>query len=117
MGRRRLTAEDLKFRAEVATKLDQARKALGLNQTEAATELGVTRQAFSQYVRKRATPQAAILARAATKWSLTLSYRGQEFAPAAFGRDVSPTTTETDGLQMELFDRPQFAQNKHLVVI
>jgi transcriptional regulator with XRE-family HTH domain len=116
MGRRRLSDSDLSFREEVAEKFDRARKLRGLNQSSAAKELGVTRQAFSQYLLRKATPQAAILARACTRWSLSLRYRGKEFARAAFGQEDAKNSPEQPSLQMDLFDRPQRVENDQLVV-
>lgn len=116
MGRRRLSDAELDFRAEVAEKFDRARRDRGLNQSEAALELGITRQAFSQYVLRKATPQAAILARACTKWDLRLRYRGEEFAQGAFRqKDAGRATTASD-FQLELFDRPQRIENERVIV-
>ncbi len=117
MGRRRLSEADLVFRAEVAAKFDRARNDRGLNQSAAARELGITRQAFSQYLLRKATPQAAILARACTKWGLKLRYRGREFAHAAFAQEDGTRRTAAPALQMELFDQPQRFENDRVVVI
>lgn len=115
MGRRRISDADRRFRAEVARKFREAMKAHGLkNQTEAARDLNITRQAISQYLLEKATPQAEILARACAKWNLTLRYRSAEFTRGAFG--AHETKTEPEVLQMDLFREPQVFENTHLVV-
>ena len=86
----------------------------GLNQTQAARELSVTKQALSQYLREKATPQSEILARACVKWGISLRYRGIEFARGAFGAIESRATAEV--LQLDLFKEPQVFENPHLVV-
>ena len=86
----------------------------GLNQTEAARELNITKQALSQYLREKATPQGEILARACAKWGITLRYRAAEFARGAFGSAESRPTNEM--FQLELFREPQVFENPRLVV-
>jgi hypothetical protein len=49
-------------------------------------ELSITKQAFSQYFREKATPQGDILARAFAKWGITPRYRDTEFTRGAFRR-------------------------------
>jgi transcriptional regulator with XRE-family HTH domain len=116
MGRRRISEAELTFRDEVAQGFDRARKDRGLNQTEAARELGVTRQAFSQYILRKTTPQSEILARACTRWNLKLRYRGHEFGAPAFAQ-TRKQAERTDSFQLGLFDRPQRVENDQLVVI
>lgn len=120
MGRRRLTASELRFRAEVAEKFRTECESRGLSQTQAAEELDVTRAAFHQYVKGKATPQAAILARACIRWNLKLRYRDQEFGAQAFSAETaSPEKLQhaESGLQLALFDEPQRFENDHLVVV
>ena len=90
-------------------------KAHGLKtQTEAAKQLNITRQAFSQYLLEKTTPQAEILARACARWSLTLKYRAAQFKGGAFG--VRETKTEPEVLQLDLFKEPQIFENARMVV-
>jgi transcriptional regulator with XRE-family HTH domain len=117
VGRRRLTDSDLEFRAEIARKFDQARKDRDLNQSAAARALGITRQAFSQYLLRKATPQATVLARACTIWNLKLRYRGQEFTNAAFAKVDAAPSVDASAFQIELFDRPQHIENNRFLVI
>ena len=85
MGRRRTSDDDRRFRTEIAQQFRDAMKARGLKtQTQAARDLNITRQAFSQYLLEKTTPQAEILARACARWDLTLKYRTAEFKRGAF---------------------------------
>jgi transcriptional regulator with XRE-family HTH domain len=114
MGRRRISETDRTFRTEVARKFREAMKARGLNQTQAAKELNITRQAVSQYLLEKTTPQGEILARVCARWDLSLRYRATEFKRGAFG--AQETTTEPEVLQMDLFREPQVFENAHLIV-
>lgn len=114
MGRRKINESDLAFRKEIAGKLSSAMKQRNLNQTAAAIELGISKQALSQYLREKATPQGEILAGVCAKWNITLQYRGTKFGHAAFGakaRDGKP-----DVFQMELFEEPQVFENERVIV-
>jgi transcriptional regulator with XRE-family HTH domain len=117
VGRRRLSDEDLKFRAEVSAEFSRAIQDRGLNQSEAANQLGVTRQALSQYLLRKSTPQSPILARACTEWGLRLRYQGKAFASPKAGPEKTRTKSAPDGLQLDLFDQPQRVENDQLVVI
>jgi transcriptional regulator with XRE-family HTH domain len=114
LGRRRISETDRAFRAEVARKLREVTRTRGLSQTEAAHQLGITRQAFSQYVLEKSTPQGTILARACAKWGIVLRFRDTEFSAGAFGAQETKTGPEV--LQMDLFREPQVFENRHLVV-
>lgn len=114
VGRRRISEADRAFRTEVARKFREATKARGLNQTEAAKELNITRQAFSQYLLEKTTPQGEILARACAKWDITLRYRDADFTRGAFG--AHETKAEAEVLQMDLFREAQVFENTHLIV-
>jgi len=109
---------DLRFRAEVAEKLRAECDNRGLSQAEAAKELGVTRAAFHQYLKGKATPQAAILARACIKWNLKLRYRDQEFGAQAFASGLEPDGGNgRPGFQLALFDEPQRFENEQVIVV
>jgi transcriptional regulator with XRE-family HTH domain len=103
------------FRAEIAQQLKAAMHAHRIKtQAEAARALNITRQAFSQYLREKTTPQAEILARACSLWHLTLTYRAAEFGGGAFG--VRENKREPDVLQLDLFKEPLTFQNNHMLV-
>ena len=118
VGQHPVSDADRSFRAEVAQKLTAAMKEHGLDtQSAAARALGVTRQAFSQYLLRKVTPQSEILARACGLWNIKLRYRDQEFTRGAFGVDHAIGTLPERDTQLDLFDQPQRVENEHLVVI
>jgi len=115
VGRRRISDDDRRFRAEVARQFRDAMKVHGLKtQTEAAKQLNITPQAFSQYLLEKTTPQAEILARACARWDLKLKYRAAQFKSGAFG--VRETRMEPEVLQLDLFREPQIFENARMVV-
>lgn len=114
MGRRRTSDADRAFRTEVARRFRSAMQKRGLNQTQAATELSITKQALSQYLREKVTPQGDILARACAKWGITLRYRDTEFTRGAFGS--AEARAPSDVLQLDLFREPQVFENQHFVL-
>lgn len=105
------------FRSEVAEQFLQVVHRRNLTRSQAAYELGVTRQAFHKYVRGESTPQAAVLARACTLWDLRLNYAGAEFGKGAFAAPESKAAADPELLQMNLFDRPQIFENDQLIVV
>jgi len=114
MGRRRTSDADRAFRTEVARRFRSAMQKRGLNQTQAARELSITKQALSQYLREKVTPQGDILARACAKWGITLRYRDTEFTRGAFGS--AEARAPSDVLQLDLFREPQVFENQHFVL-
>ena len=114
MGRRRISESDRAFRTDVARQFRAAMQKRGVNQTQGARELSITKQALSQYLREKATPQGDILARACAKWGITLRYRDTEFTRGAFGSAEARATS--DVLQLDLFREPQVFENQHLVL-
>lgn len=114
MGRRRTSESDREFRREVARRFRTAMRARGLNQTQAADELRITKQALSQYLCEKSTPQGEILARACAKWGVRLRYRDAEFTRGAFGADRSVGVSES--VQLDLFREPQIFENPSMVV-
>jgi transcriptional regulator with XRE-family HTH domain len=89
---------------------------LGITQSEAARQIGVSRQAFNQYISRKATPQAATLARACKKWGLTLEAEGMKLGAGSFG-PVQANTDASQQLQLTgLFDEPQICLNENLIV-
>ena len=114
MGRRRVSEADRLFRHDIATQLRAAMTSRKLNQTEAAKELAITKQALSQYLREKSTPQGEILARACARWGISVRYRDTEFRLGAL-RAVR-TRTVPEALQLDLFREPQVLENAHIVV-
>jgi transcriptional regulator with XRE-family HTH domain len=114
MGRRRIADADRAFRTEVARKFRAAMQTRRLNQAAAARELNVTRQALSQYLLEKTTPQGEILARACAKWGIRLLYRTAEFGRGAFAPEEGKSRPEV--FQMDLFREPQVFENANLVV-
>ncbi len=114
MGRRRVSEADRLFRRDIAAQFRAAMAERRLNQTDAARELAITKQALSQYLREKSTPQGDILARACAKWGITVRYRDTEFQLGALGAVRTRTTPEA--LQLDLFREPQVLENEHIVV-
>lgn len=114
MGRRRISEADRLFRQDVAKQFRGAMEKRRLNQTEAARELAITKQALSQYLREKSTPQGEILARACARWGITVRYRDTQFGQGAFEAIRTQTTSEV--LQLDLLREPQVFENAHLVV-
>jgi transcriptional regulator with XRE-family HTH domain len=114
VGRRRVSEADRAFRRDLAIQLRAAMKSRSLNQTEAASELGVTKQALSQYLRERSTPQGEILARICAKWGLAVRYRNTDFRSGAL--ETIPSRAAPEVLQLDLFREPQIFENAHLLV-
>lgn len=87
----------------------------GRSQAEAASEIGVTRQALNQYLNRKTTPQGDILARACAKWGIaTLKYRGVDVKASAF-RAIE-TKPQPDALQLDLLREPIRLENNDVVV-
>jgi transcriptional regulator with XRE-family HTH domain len=107
---------DPAFRAEVSQRLRNKMKDFrkkGISEAAAARQLGVTPQAFNQYLKGRSTPKAHILARACTMWGLRVDYKGKEFTSDAFV--VSAEKQETQyPVQLSLFSEPQELHNQNL---
>jgi transcriptional regulator with XRE-family HTH domain len=114
VGRPKTCAADREFRKEIEQKLRHVMLDRGLNQTQAAQQLNIKKQTISQYLRKKSTPSAEILARMCVAWDITLEYKGSAFGEGAF-RATKPS--ETSGiLQMDLFREPQVFENDRMVV-
>jgi transcriptional regulator with XRE-family HTH domain len=118
-GRPRLSADAKKFREEIARELRAAIDSRGLSVTKAANALGVSRQAFHQYLSAKATPHPEVIARAMDLWSIEPSYKGEKIARGALGgstgmkaRDLHPSQLSL----VSLFDVPQECHNDNLVV-
>jgi transcriptional regulator with XRE-family HTH domain len=104
------------FRAEVTRRLREKMKDLGkagVSEAAAARQLGVTPQAFNQYLKGKATPKAHILARACTLWGVRLSYKGKEFAGDAFDAPEGKQDGQRPA-QLSLFAEPQELHSRNL---
>jgi transcriptional regulator with XRE-family HTH domain len=108
---------DPMFRAEVSRRLRQKVtefKKQGMSEAAAARQLGVSPQAFNQYLKGKATPKAHILARACTMWGLRISYKQKTFGPEAFAEpDPVDRALPT---QLSLFSEPQAIANRNLTL-
>jgi DNA-binding phage protein len=85
MGRRPgLSSTELAFRQAFASAL---RQVIGNDRgaaSRAASELLISRQAISLYLKEKATPSAEIIRRVCKRWSLTLDVRGNIVSDASF---------------------------------
>ncbi|MEX2300629.1 MAG: hypothetical protein WD733_06815 [Bryobacterales bacterium] len=85
-----------------------------MNETQAAQELGVSKQAFNKYVRGLATPKAHVLARAVVLWKIKVKYRNYEFSDGAFQTTLQ--LSPEPPFQHELFRDPQVVENDRISV-
>jgi predicted DNA-binding transcriptional regulator AlpA len=116
-GRPKLTADAQKFREEIARELNAAITSRKLKVKAAAEALGVSRQAFYQYLSATATPHPETIARAMDLWNIEPSYRGEKITRGALGdrkRHSAPPLTQLS--LSSLFDVPQECHNENLVV-
>lgn len=117
-GRPALSGDAKWFREEVARQLRAVVDSRRLSVKDAAAALGVSRQAFHQYLSAKATPHPETIARAMDLWNLELSYKGEKIARGALGRDT-PAERELQPAQLSLlslFDVPQECHNDNLVI-
>src|SRR5262245_31017983 len=84
-GRPTLGADAKKFREEVARQLRAVLDSRRLSVKEAANTLGVSRQAFHQYLSAKATPHPETIARAMDLWNIEPNYKGEKIARGALG--------------------------------
>jgi hypothetical protein len=117
-GRPKLTLDARNFREEIARQLKAAIDLRRLTVKDAADALGVSRQAFHQYLSARATPHPETIARAMDLWHIQPSYKGQRIGRGVLGGDrragSHPPPTQLNLLN--LFDVPQECHNENLVV-
>jgi transcriptional regulator with XRE-family HTH domain len=111
-----LTAEAKKFREEIGRQLRAVIVSKNLKVKAAATALGVSRQAFHQYLSARATPHPETIARAMDLWHIEPTYKGEKIARGALGEDKRHDSRPTQLSFMNLFDVPQACENENLVV-
>lgn len=116
-GRPKLTADAETFRKEVARQLKLAISSRDLKVSTAAAQLGVSRQAFYQYLSARATPHPETIARAMDLWNIEPVYKGERIARGALGVGeprLEPAPTQLS--LVSLFGAPQVCQNENVVV-
>jgi len=104
------------FRAEVARRIRAKVRELrrqGISEAGAARQLGVSPQAFNQYMKGLATPKSHVLARACTLWGLKFSYKTTDFGAEAFTAPEA-ARDERKSAQLSLFDDPQELNNQNL---
>jgi hypothetical protein len=115
-GRPKLSGDALAFRQEVARQLRTAMTANNLTVTAAAVALGVSRQAFHQYLGATATPHPETIARAMDIWGIEPTYKGEKISRGALGTRVAPTSTPTQLDMLGLLDVPQKFENSNVLV-
>jgi transcriptional regulator with XRE-family HTH domain len=118
-GRPKLTADAKTFREEIARQLRAAIDSQGLSVKGAADALGVSRQAFHQYLSATATPHPETIARAMDLWNIEPSYKGEKIARGALSGSKRKRHSEPPPTQLSLlglFDVPQQCHNENLVV-
>lgn len=116
-GRPKLTPAAREFRDEIARQLRAALTSGGITVKHAAERLGVSRQAFHQYLSGKATPYPETLARAMDLWDIRPSYRGEIIAKGALGYPLGRSEASPAQLSLEtLFDVPQECHNENLTV-
>jgi transcriptional regulator with XRE-family HTH domain len=116
-GRPKLTADAKRFREEIARRLRDVITSRNLKVKAAAEALGVSRQAFYQYLSATATPHPETIARAMDLWNIEPSYKGEKIVRGALGdpnRHAAPSPTQLS--LVNLFDVPQECHNENLVV-
>src|SRR5687767_936339 len=118
-GRPKLTADAKTFREEIARQLRAATDSRGLSVKEAANALGVSRQAFHQYISATATPHPEVIARAMNLWNIEPNYKGEKIARGALSGSKNKRLSDPPLTQLSLlslFDVPQECHNENLVV-
>ncbi len=115
MGRKSgIPRSELLFRAEIARVLSLAIGTERGAQARAAKQLGISRQAMSLYLGRKATPGSAILGRACAMWP-TLSFVVDEIKMDSSSFTV-PGPQHTPKTQMSLFDAISEVDNQQLDV-
>jgi hypothetical protein len=116
-GRPKLTGDAERFREEVGRQLRAVVSSRNLKVSAAADALGVSRQAFYQYLRAKATPHPETIARAMDLWSIEPIYKGERISRGALGvREGRVDAPPAQLSLMSLFDVPQECHNENLIV-
>ena len=98
---------DPDFRREVARCFRQALEEQRLSAAAAAKQLGVSRQAFYNYLNGTMTPNGHVLAAAVIHWDLKIKYKSQLFGIAAFQPADDATEPKSSPEQLHLFSEPR----------
>lgn len=118
-GRPKLSADAERFREEIGRQLRAAIDSRGLSVKKAADALGVSRQAFHQYLSATATPHPETIARAMDLWNIEPNYKGERIAKGALSGSKRKRRSDRPPAQLSLlslFDVPQECHNENLVV-
>ena|ERR1039458_8639383 len=115
MGRRPgISRSEELFRSEFASAFSSAIGKLRGAQSQAARQLGISRQALSLYLGRKATPNSSILSRAFAIWpELSLDVEGIKLNSDSF---KSAQPERSSPLQMLLFDAISEVDNQQLDV-
>jgi len=115
MGRKPgISRSEQLFRAEIAKALSNEIGDKRGAQSRAADTLGVSRQAMSLYLNRKATPSSAILGRACAIWpKLCFKVEGMVLNSNNFKTMEPPPTSP---IQMTLFDAISVVENQQLDV-
>ena len=115
MGRKSgIQKSEALFREEIARVLSRVIGEERGAQARAAKRLGISRQAMSLYLAKKATPSSAILGRACALWP-PLSFRVDEITMDS-SSFRSPDPESPSPVQMSLFDAISVVDNRQLEV-
>jgi len=115
MGRKSgIPKSEALFREEIARVLSRVIGEERGAQARAAKRLGISRQAMSLYLAKKATPSSAILGRACALWP-PLSFRVDEITMDS-SSFRSPDPESPSPVQMSLFDAISVVDNRQLEV-
>jgi transcriptional regulator with XRE-family HTH domain len=103
---------DLEWRSEIAARFNEAIEKRHLTNARAAEMLGVKRQTMWLYLNRKATPGGDILRRACQLWGISITRKGVEFSPGAFGPDRKAAGPPPK--QMGLFDALEMLRDAKL---
>jgi hypothetical protein len=115
-GRPPLNADAKRFRQEISRQLRAVIVSKNLKVGVAAAALGVSRQAFYQYLAATATPHPETIARAMDLWQIQPIYKGEKITRGALGDGREHDSSPTQLTLLNLFDVPQECHNENLVV-
>jgi transcriptional regulator with XRE-family HTH domain len=102
------------FRREVAESFRAALKRKGITKTQAADDLGISRQAFYKYLSAQTAPKGPVLQRACQIWGITLNYRGLVIAETSFPK--ARIKKESTPVQQLLFDALKSLSDENLEI-
>lgn len=88
--------------SEIAIKFREAIGAQRISKTQAARDLGISRQMLYAYLNGKSRPRHDVLERACTAWNLQLNYKGFLVTAKAFGRP-SAVAPPPNPVQLDLF--------------